>query len=222
MAAKKESAQKAQSPELGAGAGFTFEDAVGAYFLSALLDESYAAGCDNRVVSRVAFQQRGFKQPLDDIIVDFRDQHGGQTRLSLQVKRDLTVSAATTNEDFRDVVRDCWRTFKQAEFRKSVDRYGVAVGEIAKEKARDLISLCEIARASVTTSHFVERFADGGNASAAVKTITPRQAEKRSVAAPATGRETEAYLGRCGYPVAEGDKPQSEPRRRQGQTALAP
>src|SRR5260370_27044030 len=113
MAEKKEPAQRAQSPELAAGAGFTFEDAVAAYFLSALLEEGYAAGIENRVVSRVAFQQRNFKQPLDDIIVDFRDQHGEPARLSLQVKRDLTVSAAPTNEDFRDVIRHCWLTYKE-------------------------------------------------------------------------------------------------------------
>ena len=101
---------KAQSPELAGGAGFTFEDAVGAYFLVALLDEGFAAGMDNRVVTRVACQQRNFKQPLDDVIVDFRDQHGESATLSLQVKRDLTVSAAESNEDFRDVIRDCWRT----------------------------------------------------------------------------------------------------------------
>lgn len=171
MAEKKEPAQKAQSPELAAGAGFTFEDAVGAYFLSALLDEGYAAGIENRVVSRVALQQRNFKQPLDDVIVDFRGQHGEPARLSLQVKRELTISAAASNEDFRDVIRDCWLTYRKPDFRKNVDRYGAAVGDIAKDKARDLIFLCETARESTTTSHFMERFADGGNASAAVRGI---------------------------------------------------
>ncbi|MGH7170343.1 MAG: ATP-binding protein, partial [Gemmataceae bacterium] len=168
---EEETESKAQSPELAAGAGFTFEDAVGAYFLSALLDEGYAAGIENRIVVRVALQQRNFKQPLDDVIVDFRDQHGGLARMSLQVKRELTVSDAETNEGFRDVVRDCWRTYKKDDFRKNLDRYGAAVGEIAKDKARDLIFLCEMARESTTTSHFIERFATGGNASGSVKTI---------------------------------------------------
>lgn len=98
MTETKEPAQKAQSPELAGGAGFTFEDAVGAYFLAALLDEGYAAGSEDRVVARVAFQQRNFKQPLDDIVVDFRNQHGESATLSLQVKRDLRVSAAESNE----------------------------------------------------------------------------------------------------------------------------
>src|SRR5580704_6712139 len=124
MADKEEPAQKAQSPELAAGTGFTFEDAVGAYFLSTLLEEGYAAGIEGRVVSRVAFQQRSFKHPLDDVIVDFRDRQGLRARLSLQVKRELTVSAAPSNEDFRDVIRDCWLTYKKADFRKNVDRYG--------------------------------------------------------------------------------------------------
>jgi len=171
MVEKKEPTQRAQSPELAAGTGFTFEDAVGAYFLSALLDEGYAPGIENRTVSRVALQQRNFKQPLDDVIVDFRDQHGEPARLSLQVKRELIVSAAASNEDFREVIRDCWSTYKKADFRTDIDRFGAAAGEIAKDKARDLIFLCEMARASTTTSHFMERFADGGNASAAVRVI---------------------------------------------------
>lgn len=170
-AGEEEPVQRPHSPELAGGAGFTFEDAVGAYYLSSMLDEGYAAGIESRVVSRVAFQQRNFKQPLDDVIVDFRDQRGELARLSLQVKRELTVSAAASNEDFRDVVRDCWLTYKKADFRKNVDRYGAAVGDIAKDKARDLIFLCEMARESITTSHFMERFADSGNASAAVRAI---------------------------------------------------
>jgi len=63
----------AQSPELAGGAGFTFEDAVSAYFLSALLGEGYAPGVENRTVCRVALQQRNFGEPLDDVIVDFLD-----------------------------------------------------------------------------------------------------------------------------------------------------
>jgi hypothetical protein len=168
---KNNKARRAQSPELSAGAGFTFEDAVSATFLSALVAEGYAPGISNATVSRVALQQRSFKEPLDDVIVDFRDIGGATARLGLQVKRALTISAAKNNTDFREVIRDCWATLHLGHFRKKVDRYGVAVGEIAKDRARDFISLCEAARESQTTEHFSARFAQGGNASTTLKAV---------------------------------------------------
>jgi hypothetical protein len=111
---KNNKARRAQSPELSAGAGFTFEDAVSATFLSALLAEGYAPGVLNATVSRVALQQRSFREPLDDIIVDFRDLGGATARLGLQVKRALTISAAKNNTDFREVISDCWATLHLA------------------------------------------------------------------------------------------------------------
>jgi hypothetical protein len=119
----------------------------------------------------VTLQQRSFGEPLDDVIVDFQSSSGEEARLSLQVKSALTVSAAKSNADFREVIDDCWRTYQKADFRKQIDRYGAAVSVISKDKARGLTSLCEIARESVDTSHFRSRFSKGGNASHAIKTI---------------------------------------------------
>jgi len=161
----------AQSPELAGGAGFTFEDAVAGTYLTALLQQGYAPGVESRVVTRVALQQRDFGEPLDDIIVDFRSEAGEPARLSLQVKRSLTISRAKTNTDFRDIIRDSWNTLSKPDFRRGVDRYGAAVGEVASGKARDLRTLCELARASVTSADFEARFAPGGNASEAVKEV---------------------------------------------------
>jgi hypothetical protein len=71
MADEKNTRPRAQSSELGAGTGFTFEDAVGAFFLTALLSEGYAPGIENRIVRRVSFQRKTFGEPLDDLIIDF-------------------------------------------------------------------------------------------------------------------------------------------------------
>lgn len=163
--------QPPQSPELAGGSGFAFEDAVAAYYLATLLAEAYATGIPDHTVVRVAVQQRHFNQPLDDVIVDFRSASGGMARLSLQVKRALTVSAAKSNSDFREVIRDSWATYRDPAFRPGISRYGAAIGDIAKAKARDLTYLCELARASNTIDHFRARFGKGGNASAAVKAI---------------------------------------------------
>lgn len=187
---RKKQKKKPQPSELAGGAGFTFEDAVGAFYLVALLGEAYAPGIENRTVHAVTLQQRSFGQPLDDVIVDFRSLSGEDARLSLQVKSTLTISAANTNTDFREIIGDCWKTYQDPRFRKQIDRYGVAVGSIARDKARGLTSLCEIARESGHLDHFRARFAKGGNASAAVKGIK---------------RDTEILLA-----SAKGKKPSAE------------
>lgn len=160
-----------QSPELAGGAGFTFEDAVAATYLAALLQEGHAQGIQDRTVCRVALQQRDFGEPLDDVIVDFRSSGGESARLSLQVKRALTISRAKSNHDFRDVIRDSWSTLNKPDFRKGTDRFGAAVGEIASQKSRDLRFLCEIARSSPELAEFEERFKREGNANKALEEI---------------------------------------------------
>ena len=127
-----------QSPELAGGEGFTFEGYVAAYYFTALLAEAYAPGIDDQIVVRVSVQQRDFGEPLDDVIVDFEDTAKNKTRLSLQVKRSLTISNAITNSDFRDIIRDSWNTLNKPDFRFNVDRYGVAVDTITPAKARML------------------------------------------------------------------------------------
>ena len=113
-----------QSPELAGGEGFTYEGNVAAFYLAALLAEAYAPGIEDRIVCCVSVQQRDFGEPLDDVIVDFKDTTENEARLSLQIKRSLTVSNAESNNDFRDIIRDSWATFKKNNFRFGIDRYG--------------------------------------------------------------------------------------------------
>jgi hypothetical protein len=160
-----------QSPELAGGAGFTYEGDVAAFYLSSLLAEAFAPGIMDRVVCCVSVQQRDFGEPLDDVIVDLRSATGEPARLSLQVKRSLTISDAKSNTDFREVVRDSWSTLNKDNFRHGIDRYGAAVGAVAQSKAEAMNKLCEFARESKTTDHFDLRFAPGGNASQEVKEV---------------------------------------------------
>jgi hypothetical protein len=159
------------SPELAGGAGFTYEGDVAAFYMSSLLAEKFAPGINDRVVSCVSVQQRDFGEPLDDVIVDFQRAIGEPARLSLQVKRSLTISDAKSNTDFREVVRDSWSTLNKNNFRHGIDRYGAAVGTVAKSKAEAMNKLCEFARESQTTDHFELRFAPDGNASGEVKEV---------------------------------------------------
>ncbi|MEZ4682100.1 MAG: hypothetical protein R2932_48630 [Caldilineaceae bacterium] len=160
-----------QSPELAGGEGFTFEGDVAAFYLSALLAEAYAPGIDDRIVVRVSVQQRDFGEPLDDVIVDFEDPEKNPARLSLQVKRSLTISKAAANSDFRDIIRDSWATLKKSDFHINIDRYGAVIGTIAPAKARALMTLCDWARESLTTHHFNARFSEDGSASKDIKVV---------------------------------------------------
>ncbi|GJL63375.1 MAG: hypothetical protein NPIRA04_20290 [Nitrospirales bacterium] len=160
-----------QSSELTGGAGFTFEDAVSASYLAALLGEENAPGTGDQVVTTVALQQSSFGEPLDDLIVDTEADDNSRSRLSLQVKRSLTVSAARTNKDFREIVHNSWKTLQKDDFRVGIDRYGGATGTIAEDNFRNLITICEWARASSSVAHFSSRFSQKGNASEQHKII---------------------------------------------------
>lgn len=159
------------SSELAAGSGHTFEDVVAANYLTSLLAEGAAAGIPDRIVCRVALQQHCFREPMDDLIVDFRSTEGEEARLSLQIKHSIVISSALSNVDFREVIYDSWDTLTKTEFRDGVDRFGGAVGHVAKDKARALRTLCEMARGSLDIAHFESRFSDKGSASAAVRAV---------------------------------------------------
>jgi len=186
-----------QSPELSGGEGFTFEGYAAAYYLAALLAEAYAPGIDDRIVARVSVQQRDFGEPLDDIVIDFEDTENNPARLSLQVKRSLTISSAKTNTDFRDIIRDSWATLKKPDFRVNTDRYGAAVGTINPVKDRALKTLCDWARESLTTEHFDARFAPDGNASLNIKSVrndVVALLEEVAKGKPCTSEEVHQFL----------------------------
>ena len=156
------------SPELTGGAGFTYEDAVAAHYLVAMVAGTTATGLASRVVQRVAQQQADFGEPLDDVIVDAVSVADGFVmRLSLQVKRSLTISDAATNLDFREVIQRSWQTLQKPTFREHVDRVGAATGTVTEEAFRNFTTVCELARASDSSTVFMQRFSDGGNASQA-------------------------------------------------------
>lgn len=173
------------SPELTGGAGFTYEDAVTAYYLVALVGGTTAAGLTSRVVERVAQQQADFGEPLDDVIVDVLGQADGTAmRMSLQVKRELTISSAPSNRDFREVIQRSWETLQKSDFREHVDRVGAITSSVAEETFRSFTTVCEWARASDTVATFMLRFADGGNAAASHRAVAEavRQATQDSAA----------------------------------------
>ena len=148
------------STELTGGVGFTYEDLVVGYFLAALLRTDPVTGVAGTVV-RVAVQQRGAGQPLDDVVVDTEDAVGTR-RLSLQVKRSLTISAAPSNGDFRQILADCRATRAERTFRIGRDAYGFVADSVATGPMRNLRRIVELAKASTNGAEFVQRFQSQG------------------------------------------------------------
>lgn len=195
----------AQSPELAGGEGFTFEGDVAAFYLAALLAEAHAPGIDDRKVVCVSLQQRDFGEPLDDVIVDFEDAEKRSARLSLQVKRSLTISDAKSNSDFYDIIRDSWATLTKHNFRVKSDRFGAAVNTVASFKARTLRTLCDWARGSLTVDHFNARFATGGSAGKDMKIVKNDVAALLAVAKGASCTSDEVHMFLAHFVLIEFD-----------------
>lgn len=159
------------SPELRGGGGFTFEDAVAAIYLSALLTETTAPGIAAGRISKVALQGAASGEPMDDIIVHAEQSDGSTAKFGLQVKRELVVSAAATNTDFRDVVIDADNTVQAVGFQADVDRVGVATGTISAAAKRDMIFVCNFARGSDSFESFHSRLFEPGFASKARRDV---------------------------------------------------
>ena len=154
-----EKGKRSRSTELSGGEGFTYEDTVVAYYLTALLHEEGAAGISGRI-SRVAVQQASQGEPLDDLVVD-ADLFGEPRRLSLQVKRQLTISAAESNTDFRELIANSLSTRAKPGFRVGVDRYGFIARTVGDERLNSLQRIISWAQASPTGAEFAARFSAG-------------------------------------------------------------
>jgi hypothetical protein len=153
-----------QSSELTGGAGFDFEGHIAAYFLSALLTGDVRPPLNLRAKS-VAMQQSAFGAPLDDVIITFEDSY--QSTLHLQVKRALIISSSKTNKDFREVVTNSWKTFKNPKNVHLNDHYGAATGSISSKSLRSLRTVCLTARNSHDDKAFFSRNNKSGTASKA-------------------------------------------------------
>jgi hypothetical protein len=140
---------RATSTELTGGAGFTHEDTVVAYYLTALLREDRAAG-QRGIVTSVAIQQSGNGHPMDDLVVEFEDS-ADKRLLALQVKRSLRITA--NNEDFREIMAAADATRNTAGFGESY-AYGFATEQVAIDRFRGLNRVIDWAKASQNPDDF--------------------------------------------------------------------
>ena len=121
-------------------------------------------------VNMVAVQQAGHGNPMDDLIVEFRDIDGPRM-LGLQVKSTITVSGAATNKDFRDVLNRACETRQAPGFQSDRDAYGYVVENVAEARHRSLNRIIDWAISSPTPADFDQRFAEGGAAAAAERAL---------------------------------------------------
>lgn len=156
-----ESNSRDVSTELTGGAGFTFEDTCLATYLCALLGEGPCRGLPNRTVVRVASQRASAGEPLDDIIVDAESPTGELAKLSLQVKRALTISSAKSNTDFRKIILAAYSTVTKPEFRTALDQVGLITGSITDASKRAVEAVCSWAKSQDTPETFLAKFSPG-------------------------------------------------------------
>lgn len=182
------STEHVTSPELTGGAGYTYEDAVVAYYLAGLLREEGAVG-QIGVVTGVAVQQAP-AYPLDDLVVQFDDQ-GTERMLSLQVKRSVVISGAAANDEFGRILSSAAATLADQGFRVGSDAYGFVVEHAALRRWRDLERLIHFAKSSTDVASFERRFNASGSASRAVRKL--REDLAPSIAAGSSDQEWQFY-----------------------------
>ncbi len=176
----------ATSPELTSGAGFTYEDTVVAYYLTALLREEGAAGQDG-VVTRVAVQQSP-EFPLDDLVVQFRHR-GSDRTLSLQVRRRVVISGADRNVRFHGILGAAARTLAAPGFVRDSDAYGFIAEYAADRRLRDLKRLIELAETSPDGAGFERHFEIPGATSQTVRQLRAKLSASIKAGSPEEERQ---------------------------------
>lgn len=145
---------KVASPISTGGAGSDYENQVGAYYLAALLLQAVPRGQDAGVTREVRFQRLYEGEPLDDLII-VSELPGGEAKLALQIKRDLTFGEK--DKTFDEVIQACWKTLKSTNFQVGIDRFGIGIGLYSKNIDEYYQSVLTWARTSKDADDFLNR-----------------------------------------------------------------
>lgn len=104
---------RVSSPASTGGAGASFEQHVGAYWLAQLLVRGIPPILINTVVTEVSFQTERLGWQTDDFLIICERTGGPPQKLAGQVKRNFTVS--TANDECSQVIGDFWKDFRSAD-----------------------------------------------------------------------------------------------------------
>ena len=150
---------RVSSPASTGGAGTTFEQHVGAYWLAQLLVGAIPPIVIGTTVAEVSFQTERLGWHTDDFLVVCTS--GGVSRhLAGHVKRKFTVSAS--NLECVQVVTDFWRDFSASHFSKDHDRFALVTLRGTNTLLQHFVGLLDCARAARDGIEFEQRLATAG------------------------------------------------------------
>lgn len=153
---------RAASTESMGGIGPSYERAVAALYLAAMLADGAGPGLAGKVV-RVAAQQAA---ALDDLEIRTADREGRTAVARLQVKHQLTLTAAPSNSNFAEIIADAWRDL-QADGFAAGDRVGAVAERCASDSlyaARRLSEMAWLAADGSALQAGLTRAGQGGDA----------------------------------------------------------
>src|SRR5207244_2286792 len=147
------------SPAATGGAGTTFEQHAGAYWLAQLLVGAIPPILIDATVAEVSFQTERLGWQTDDFLV-VCTSGGAPRRLAGQVKRSFTVSGS--DKECVLAVTDFWKDFNGAHFSKEHDRLALVTLRGTNTLLEHFVGLLDCARAARDGAEFEQRLGTEG------------------------------------------------------------
>lgn len=132
---------------------------MAASYLAAVLCEAVVRGLPGDFATVVQTQRAAFGDPLDDVIVTGVHQDGRATQLDLQLKNKLTFTEE--NDEWVEVVKRAWDTFRKPGFDAVTRRIGVGIGTYNARVDQHYQSVLTWATYSTDGQNFRERIEKG-------------------------------------------------------------
>ena len=151
---------RVSSPASTGGAGTTFEQHVGAYWLAQLLVGAIPPILIDTTVSAVSFQTEHLGWHTDDFLVICERRDGPNLSLVGQVKRSFTVSAS--DEECTKAIGDLWKDFNGPQFSKANDRLVLVTQRGTNTLLEHFAGLLDCARSSNDAAEFEGRLSTEG------------------------------------------------------------
>ena len=154
--------RRASSPASTGGAGTTFEQHVGAYWLAQLLVQGIPPILLDCSVIEVHMQTEHLGWHTDDFLIVGQNGAGTRRRLAGQVKRTFRISAA--DEQCSKATGDFWRDFTSAggPFSSETDRFALVTLRGTNNLLEHFDGLLTCARTARDGEEFAQRLATKG------------------------------------------------------------
>lgn len=133
------------APTATGGAGTTFEQHVGAYWLAQLLVNAIPPILVDATVAEVSFQTERLGWHTDDFLI-VCTAGGTARKLAGQVKRSFTLSAS--DEECAKVIADFWKDFNDVHLSKEHDRLALVMLRGTNTLLEHFVGLLDCARSS--------------------------------------------------------------------------